>query len=370
MRKIKKIFIVGLFIQISVVSFAQTSINWEIGFVKISYNRYSGISVTASAGITTPIGRFSIDYTQDLSKRRESSNVVYVDRIKIQKQDLVVVIRDKNKNIDNLYKIENGANLEVTTTGKTNVIVEEGMVTVNITDVDDCVILFNRNKTYSSDNANKAGREADRKSEEARLLAEQQRQVAERQRLAEEQRRVEEQKQRQLAEEQRQLKEDPLGVMKRILGVSDIVIFFDMTFSEKDNGRGLIYQGYRLITDNELTKIRGVLKLQNLSSLKNYSNIPPNRLITSASNLYAGTAIKESYCAKGNYVYRAIVTNTYKLNYNSEFYFLKEDELYTTEGHPYGLCVNCCYKSREDALRLGSYDSKYRKGHIALYVKP
>jgi len=122
---------------------------------KISYSRQNGISVTASAGITTPIGRFSIDYTQDLSKRRASSNVVYVDRIKIQKQDLVVVIRDRNKNVDNLYKIENGATLDVTTTGKTHIQViggDKNTVIVDITDVDDCVITFNRdNKTHSPD---------------------------------------------------------------------------------------------------------------------------------------------------------------------------------------------------------------------------
>ena len=152
---LKKILIVGILALISAESFSQTSINWEIPFtpIKISYNRYNGISVTASAGIATPIGRFSIDYTQTLSKKRENSNITYVDRIKIQKQDLIIIIRDRNKKNeqDILYKIENGAILKVTTSGKTNIEAAEGMVIVDITDVEDCTISLQKNEANSID---------------------------------------------------------------------------------------------------------------------------------------------------------------------------------------------------------------------------
>jgi hypothetical protein len=112
-------------------------------FVKISYSHSNGFSISAHKGITTPIGRFSIEYTQNLYDKRKSSDIVYVDRITIQKQDLLVVFRNRNSEQDIVYKIKNGASLEATTNGKTNIKVREGMIIVDITDVENCDVVFN-----------------------------------------------------------------------------------------------------------------------------------------------------------------------------------------------------------------------------------
>ncbi|MDR0873229.1 MAG: hypothetical protein LBN27_07165 [Prevotellaceae bacterium] len=155
-KYINKIGTLFLFLLLSVQAFSQASISWEIPFVKISYSLSNGFSISANAGIPTPIGKFSVEYTQSLYDKRKSSEIVYVDRITIQKQDLLVVFRNRNKNSeqDMIYKIKDGANLDATTDGKTNIIVREGIIIVDITSVENCDVVFNSKENGNQQNIN------------------------------------------------------------------------------------------------------------------------------------------------------------------------------------------------------------------------
>lgn len=116
----------------------QVTYSYETPFVPIvlSYNSADGLSITASAGVNTFIGRFSTNYTQTISKKRAVLETMNVGNTTIKKQDLIIVVRNMKRlhREDDIYIIRDGAYYSYKTEGNVNTEVKEGEIIIGIVD--------------------------------------------------------------------------------------------------------------------------------------------------------------------------------------------------------------------------------------------
>lgn len=150
-----------LFIIINIESFSQITFNYETPSMfpitaKISWNKTSGVTVSTGVGISTWLGKFSIDYTRNLSEQREKTSIVYVDKIRIQKQDLLIVLRDNCDNKqDIIYKIEDGMSFDALMEGSTRIQSTNGIIIIDITDLKTLTVTLIKNETYPENRISK-----------------------------------------------------------------------------------------------------------------------------------------------------------------------------------------------------------------------
>lgn len=117
--------------------------------VKIAWSHAQGLRISVGSSVKTPIGVFSIDYTQELMGKMNERRPMTINHTNVSKSDLLVVIRDRNKTVgqDEIYRIENGRYFEIDTDGKANIQIREGLVIVDITHVDNFFASLNPNKS-------------------------------------------------------------------------------------------------------------------------------------------------------------------------------------------------------------------------------
>lgn len=122
--------------------------SWELPNIpiKFSYSRNRGVSVSVSSSLRrcTSIGVFSIEYTYDIERNRAFQNSIRLGNVDVYKQDMLVVIRNRKrkKNQDEMYYIKNGRFLNVNADGRTNIQVRDGLVIIDVTNVDNLQVEF------------------------------------------------------------------------------------------------------------------------------------------------------------------------------------------------------------------------------------
>lgn len=113
--------------------------------VKISWSTERGVQFSIGKRIKTPIGVFSIEYTRSLYSMRNKVPQIRIGNENVRKQDLLVVIRDRNKSgkQDEIYNIEKGR-FYVSTEGKVDMEIskDDGFIIIDVTNASDfCVKL-------------------------------------------------------------------------------------------------------------------------------------------------------------------------------------------------------------------------------------
>lgn len=131
-----------------------TVFSWELPFlpIKVNVSRANGIWLSLAGHVQTPIGVFGMEYTHDIERARTDLRPVYVGGVNVLKQDLLVVIRDRNKKYkqDEVYHIKNGYFLNINSEGKTNIQIREGMVIIDITNVDNFYVELSPHRTQGT----------------------------------------------------------------------------------------------------------------------------------------------------------------------------------------------------------------------------
>jgi len=145
-RKIKLyrlVFLSILLICLSIFTYTkiyspQITYNYETPFVPVTlnYNPSDGFNITANAGFNTPVGRFSVDFTESLSRKRTISETVNVGNVIVRKQDLIVVVRNLQRlnREDDVYVIKDGANFSYKTEGNIKTEGREGELIIEMID--------------------------------------------------------------------------------------------------------------------------------------------------------------------------------------------------------------------------------------------
>jgi len=107
---------------------------WKVPLLPLSIRvGPDGVNVQGEASIATPIGTFGVETTDSiLEKEREGTEPLVINDVRIEKQDLLLVIRNTNQWGDKIYKIEDGKELSVFADGYTLITAKDGSVIVDV----------------------------------------------------------------------------------------------------------------------------------------------------------------------------------------------------------------------------------------------
>jgi len=107
---------------------------WKVLLLPISIRiGPDGVKVQGEASVATPIGTFGVETTDSiLEKEREGPEPLVINDVRIEKQDLLLVIRNTNQWGDKIYKIEDGKELSVFADGYTLITAKDGSVIVDV----------------------------------------------------------------------------------------------------------------------------------------------------------------------------------------------------------------------------------------------
>ena len=109
---------------------ADVGVFWKPPFLPFKLHLGSdGISVQGDASVVTPIGAFGIGASVPVI---ESPKPVTINNISVEKNDLLLVIRNKNKWGDKVYKITDGNDISVFTDGETMILAKNGNVLIDV----------------------------------------------------------------------------------------------------------------------------------------------------------------------------------------------------------------------------------------------
>ena len=109
---------------------ADVGVFWKPPFLPFKLHLGSdGISVQGDASIVTPIGAFGIGASVPVI---ESPKPTMINNVPVEKNDLLLVIRNRNQWGDKIYKISDGKDISVFTDGETLITASNGNVVIDV----------------------------------------------------------------------------------------------------------------------------------------------------------------------------------------------------------------------------------------------
>ena len=133
-----KLFLSALSLFLCSKTFAQT-VHFEPAFLPVVFSydfSTNTCSAKGSAGINTRIGRVSLDFTNDLLKKRKSSETVNVGNTSIKREDLIIIVRNMRypDRQDDIYVIKGVEYYSYSTKGNVDTQGKEGELIIVIND--------------------------------------------------------------------------------------------------------------------------------------------------------------------------------------------------------------------------------------------
>ena len=115
-------------------------VSWKIPFLPLTLHvGTNGVRLSGSASIATPLGTFSAWASGDLIKKERP---VRVETVVVEKNDLLLVIRNPEKWGDKIFKIADGKELSVFTNGQTLILAKTGALIIDVSKGDVTEISF------------------------------------------------------------------------------------------------------------------------------------------------------------------------------------------------------------------------------------
>jgi len=106
---------------------------WKVPLLPLSIRiGPDGVKVQGEASIATPVGTFGVETTDSIIENERTEPLV-IENVRIEKQDLLLVIRNTNQWGDKIYKIEDGKELSVFTDGSSMITAKDGSVIIDVT---------------------------------------------------------------------------------------------------------------------------------------------------------------------------------------------------------------------------------------------
>lgn len=142
-------------------TFAQRTGCWQPPLLPIQFciKSGSGVYVEAVSQIVTPLGKFSLSFSNEQIRHRfsERQSVRTITRTRYVPKDIIVIVRyDKEKYV---YKIVNGSRFEIFINGKTRIIVEDGLVDITIEENSLTTLTFEEKANFNTPSSYEAPKE-------------------------------------------------------------------------------------------------------------------------------------------------------------------------------------------------------------------
>jgi hypothetical protein len=103
---------------------------WKIPFLPLTLHVGSdGVQLSGSSSIATPLGTFGLEASADLIERERPARV---ETVVVEKNDLLLVVRNPEKWGDKIYKIADGNEISVFTNGQTLILAKDGTVIIDV----------------------------------------------------------------------------------------------------------------------------------------------------------------------------------------------------------------------------------------------
>ncbi|OQX16652.1 MAG: hypothetical protein BWK80_40045 [Desulfobacteraceae bacterium IS3] len=113
---------------------------WKIPFLPLSLHIGSdGVQLSGSSSIATPLGTFGLEASADLIEKERPARV---ETVVVEKNDLLLVIRNPEKWGDKIYNITDGNELSVFTNGQTLILAKAGSLIIDVSKGDVSEISF------------------------------------------------------------------------------------------------------------------------------------------------------------------------------------------------------------------------------------